>query len=269
MPQGLNMTTLPPIRWPKPRPASWTITVSTVARAGSGPTLSLLLDPPTRIEDRRIEIGLYETGLHVAGRDLAGVQLKMQLLGRPEKEGGGEFSMPGYGAYETRDGRWLYLLVLTDAHWAKLTRALAMPEADDPGLEKLRERKKVRERVEAAVSAAVGAVDFEEASARLRAAGLGFTEVVPLERVLDAPQARHPGKLRAYAYRGFGFEIPEFPGGSADEPSLPPPEMGAHSIELMTALGLDETQRATLLAAGAVVAGGPDDFPWAPVRKKG
>jgi hypothetical protein len=92
---------------------------------------------------------------------------------------------------------------------------------------------------------------------------------VPLERVLDAPQARHPGKLRAYAYRGFGFEIPEFPGGSADEPSLPPPEIGAHSIELMTALGLDETQRATLLAAGAVVAGGPDHFPWAPVRQKG
>jgi len=90
----------------------------------------------------------------------------------------------------------------------------------------------------------------------LRAAGLGFTEVVPLERVLDAPQARHPGKLRAYAYRGLGFEIPEFPGGSADEPSLPPPEIGAHSIELMTALGLDETQRATLLAAGAVVAAG-------------
>ncbi len=199
--------------------------------------LSLLLDPPARIEDRRIEIGLYETGLHVAGRDLAGVQLKMQLLGRPEKEGGGEFSMPGYGAYETRDGRWLYLLVLTDAHWAKLTRALAMPEAGDPGLERLRERKKA--------------------------------EVVPLERVLDAPQARHPGKLRAYAYRGLGFEIPEFPGGSADEPSLPPPEIGAHSIELMTALGLDETQRATLLAAGAVVAGGPDHFPWAPVRQKG
>ncbi len=177
--------------------------------------------------------------------------------------------MPGYGAYETSDGRWLYLLVLTDAHWAKLTRALAMPEASDPGLARLRERKKERERVEAAVSSAVGAVDFEEASARLRAAGLGFTEVVPLERVLDAPQARHPGKLRAYAYRGFGFEIPEFPGGSADEPSLPPPEIGAHSIELMTALGLDETQRATLLEAGAVVAGGPDHFPWAPVRQKG
>ncbi len=102
MPPGLSMTTLPPIRWPRPRPGSWTITVSMVVSSScSRPSyhdqfagayaviriLSLLLDPPARIEDRRIEIGLYETGLHVAGRDLAGVQLKMQLLGRPGERG--------------------------------------------------------------------------------------------------------------------------------------------------------------------------------------
>ncbi|HEY4065294.1 MAG TPA: CoA transferase, partial [Burkholderiaceae bacterium] len=45
-----------------------------------------------------VEIGLYETGLHVASRDLVAVQLKTQLLGRPEREPNGEFSMPGYGA---------------------------------------------------------------------------------------------------------------------------------------------------------------------------
>ena len=86
--------------------------------------LATLLQPTPSAQDRRIEIGLYETGLHVAARDLAGVQLKTQLLGRPEKEAGGEFSMPGYGAYQASDGRWLYLLVLTDAHWQKLSRAL-------------------------------------------------------------------------------------------------------------------------------------------------
>ena len=48
------------------------------------------------------------------------MQLKTQLLGRPEKEGGGEFSMPGYGAYQTSDGRWVYLLMLTDAHWREV-----------------------------------------------------------------------------------------------------------------------------------------------------
>jgi crotonobetainyl-CoA:carnitine CoA-transferase CaiB-like acyl-CoA transferase len=70
--------------------------------------LSALLDSRADDEDRRIEVGLYETGLHVAGRDLAGVQLKSQLLGRVEREGGGEFSNPGYGAYQTSDHRWIY-----------------------------------------------------------------------------------------------------------------------------------------------------------------
>ncbi len=118
--------------------------------------LATLLQPSPSAQDRRIEIGLYETGLHIAARDLAGVQLKTQLLGRPEKEGGGEFSMPGYGAYQASDGRWVYLLVLTDVHWRKLSQALGMPEAGDLGLAKLRERKKQRDRVEAAVRTAVG-----------------------------------------------------------------------------------------------------------------
>ncbi|MEO5586977.1 MAG: CoA transferase, partial [Novosphingobium sp.] len=160
--------------------------------------LAAMLDPTA---DRHIEIGLYETGLHLAARDLAGVQLKTQLLGRPEKEGGGEFSMPGYGAYLTSDERWVYLLILTDAHWAKLTKALAMPEDGNADYARLRDRKQRRDTVEAAVSVAVGKYDFAEIEARLRGAGIGFNEVMPLERVLDAPQAHQPGKLRQVDFR--------------------------------------------------------------------
>jgi len=228
--------------------------------------LALLLQPAPSAQDRRIEIGLYETGLHVAARDLAGVQLKTQLLGRPEKEAGGEFSMPGYGAYQANDGRWLYLLVLTDAHWLKLSRALAMPEADDPALAKLRERKKQRERVEAAVRAAVGKLSIDEASARLREAGVGFTEVLPLERVLQAPQARQPGKLRDLDYRGLSFEVPEFPGQSECAPGLPPPELGEHTLELLRGLGFAEADCARLVETRAVAVAEAGDFAWAPVR---
>ncbi len=227
--------------------------------------LAALLDPEA---DRRIEIGLYETGLHLAARDLAGMQLKTQLLGRLEKEGGGEFSMPGYGSYLTSDGRWVYLLILTDAHWAKLTRALAMPEDGDEGLLKLRDRKAQRERVEAAVSLAVGALSFAGIDAKLRAAGIGFNEVMPLERVLDAPQARSPGKLRELDYRGLHFEVPEFPGGSEALPNLPPPELGEHSEALLRELGFGEAECAALLASGAVEGLNPAKFAWAPVRDK-
>jgi crotonobetainyl-CoA:carnitine CoA-transferase CaiB-like acyl-CoA transferase len=230
--------------------------------------LGVLLDPAPTSEDRRIEIGLYETGLHLAARDLVGVQLKTQLLGRPEKEAGGEFAMPGYGAYEAKDGRWIYLLVMSDAHWRKLTTALDMPERDNAEMATLRQRKKLRDAVEAAVRAGVGKFTYDEATARLREAGVGFNEVLPLERVLDAPQARQPGKLRELSYRGLQFEVPEFPGQAQVRPNLPPPEIGEHTVELLRSLGYSDAECAALIEEGAVKNGGPGDFAWAPVREK-
>lgn len=231
--------------------------------------MAALMNAQATDEDRTIEIGLYETGLHLAARDLAGVQLKTQLLGRPEKEAGGEFAMPGYGAYLTGDDRWVYLLVLTDAHWAKLTRALAMPEADEPEFAKLRDRKKNRETVEAAVRTGIGQYTFAEVETRLGACGLGFTEVLPLERVLEKPQARQPGKLRDLSYRGLSFEVPEFPGGTEIEPGSPPPELGEHTAEVLRGLGYDEASVAALLDKGAARGFNPEEFTWAPVRDKG
>ncbi|MFC0205784.1 CaiB/BaiF CoA transferase family protein [Novosphingobium soli] len=231
--------------------------------------LAAMLDPAASEEDRRIEIGLYETGLHLAARDLAGMQLKTQLLGRLEKEGGGEFSMPGYGSYLTSDERWVYLLILTDAHWAKLTRALDMPEDGKPEFARLRDRKAQRDVVEAAVRAAVARYSYAEIEQRLRAAGLGFNEVMPLERVLEKPQARQDGKLRDLAFRGLQFEVPEFPGQRQVRENLPPPEIGEHTEALLGELGYAAGEVAALLASGAAKAYKPGDFAWAPVRQKG
>lgn len=228
---------------------------------------ALRLQQPTDSE-RHIEIGLYETGLHVAARDLAGVQLKTSLLGRPEKEAGGEFAMPGYGAYQSRDGRWLYLLVLTDTHWQKLTAALGMAEGQDPSLARLRDRKKQRDRVEAAVRHATNSLDADEICNKLKAAGVGFTEVLPIERVLETPQAQAPGKLRDVQFRGLDFQIPEFPGQAAIKPNRAPPELGEHSLGLLEELGFDDATNAALLESGAVRTFQPGDFAWAPVRTR-
>ena len=230
--------------------------------------LAAMMNPDASEEDRTIEIGLYETGLHLAARDLAGMQLKTQLLGKLSKEGGGEFSMPGYGSYLTADGRWVYLLILTDAHWAKLTRALDMPEDGNPEFQKLRDRKKQRDTVEEAVSGAMGKYSYAEAERRLREAGLGFNEVMPLERVLDVPQARQPGKLRQINFRGLSFEVPEFAGVGDVVDNLPPPEMGEHTESILAELGYSDDEAAALLESGAARGFTPGDFAWAPVRKK-
>lgn len=218
-----------------------------------------------------VEIGLYETGLHVAARDLVGVQLKTQLLGRAEREPHGEFSMPGYGAYQTADGRWLYLLMLTDGHWQKFCEAMQLPQAGDPALATLRLRKKAREEVEDIVRRAIARHGLDDASARLKAAGVGCTEVLPLERVLEAPQAHQPGKLREVDYRGLKFEAPEFPrAGAADDGvrTLPPAELGEHTREVLLAAGVPPQELEALLASGAVQAARPDAFAWAPVRDR-
>jgi crotonobetainyl-CoA:carnitine CoA-transferase CaiB-like acyl-CoA transferase len=221
-----------------------------------------------RVND--VEVGLYETGLHVASRDLVGVQLKTQLLGRPEREPHGEFSMPGYGAYLTADERWIYLLMLNDGHWRKFCEAMQLPQANDESLATLRQRKKAREAVEAVVKAAVGAHRFDDVLARLKEAGVGCTEVLPLERVLEAPQAHQPGKLRAVRYREFDFEVPEFPRAGAERDglrTLPPPELGEHTLEVLQSAGLNPRECDELLSCGAVRTHESGAFAWAPVNR--
>lgn len=217
-----------------------------------------------------IEVGLYETGLHVASRDLVGVQLKTQLLGRPEREPHGEFSMPGYGAYCTADERWIYLLMLTDGHWLKFCEAMQLPQAGDPSLATLRLRKKAREQVEEIVKRAISAHHFDDVAKRLKAAGVGCTEVLPLERVLEAPQAHEPGTLRSLRFRGLDFEAPEFPRLHADVaeiPTRPPAELGEHTSEVLKAAGISGAQYDALLASGAVMSARPGSFGWTPVRE--
>lgn len=221
-------------------------------------------------QERYVEVGLYETGLHIAARDLVAVQLKTQLLGRPEREPHGEFAMPGYGAYLTRDQRWLYLLMLTDGHWAKFCEAMQLPYGSDPRFATLKMRKKSREQVEEIVQTAIAGHDLEALSQQLKSQGVGCTEVLPLERVLEAEQAQQPGKLRQVEFRGLQFEVPEFPRSlSADgtAATLPPAELGEHTHSILQSLGLPEADIAALLQSGGVRGYEAGSFSWAPVRE--
>jgi crotonobetainyl-CoA:carnitine CoA-transferase CaiB-like acyl-CoA transferase len=108
-------------------------------------------------------------------------------------------------------------------------------------------------------------------SARLKAAGVGFTEVLPLERVLEAPQARHPGKLRNVQFRDFQFAVPEFPRLQAVEegvPTQPPPNLGEHTAAVLQSAGVDPAEYAGLLQSGAVAEAAPNAFAWAAVRRE-
>lgn len=228
--------------------------------------LGALLDPKAGPGRRKIEVGLYEAGLHVAARDYAGVQLKTHLTGKPDQEPSGEFSMPGYGAYETADGRWIYLVMLTDRHWSEFWAAIAQSVGAELGT--LRQRKKQRAEVEALVRNAVKSWTYEAIAARLSAARFGFTEVLPMERVLDAPQARHGNKVSHITFQELGFDLPELPLEAAgqNEPELPPPLLGEHTREILGSLSYGKEQCELLIASGAAVVPTPGAPVWAPSR---
>lgn len=221
---------------------------------------------PADHKARCVQVGLYETGLHISSRDLVGMQLKSQL-GVKSTADGGEFSLPGYGAYETADGRWIYLLIMSDAHWERFCRALSVDA--DPVFATVRERKKQRPRVEAIVTAAVRAVAYETAAAKLRDAGVGFTEVKSMGEVLDDAQAQQPGKLQPVAFGGLNFNVPNFPlpqqlAGLGAE--LPPPALGQHTFEIMRGLGYDAAACEALAAGGVVCNAQPGPGNWRPAR---
>ncbi len=230
--------------------------------------LTALMEPSRGAANRKIEVGLYETGLHVGARDYAGVQLKLHLTGKPDPEPSGEFSMPGYGAYETADGRWIYLVMLTDRHWADFWRALGRDV--DPQLATLRQRKKARSGVEQLVRGAVHAYGYDELAAVLGAARFGFTEVLPMERVLGAPQARHGAKVARLTFQGLPFDIPDLPfeEPGPDAPECPPPLLGEHTLEVLEALAFDEADRRRLMASGVAIVPDPAKPVWAPERRQ-
>lgn len=220
-------------------------------------------------ESRRVEVGLYETGLHVAARELVGVQLKAQLSSTPEPQASGEFSLPGYGAYETSDGRWIYLTMLSDDHWAKFCEAMSLPELHESSLATVRQRKKRRQQVEELVKAAIRALPFDSAAGRLRSVGFGYTEVLSPAQVLEEPQARHPGKVKTMSFQGLEFKAPNFPLlalSEAAKPELPPPLLGQHTIEVLHSLGYDTSECNAMLDRGVIAVPKQTGAVWARAR---
>ncbi len=219
-------------------------------------------------EQRKIEVGLYETGLHIAARDLLGVQLKTQILGRAEEEPSAEFSIPGYGAYETADGKWIYLVMLTDGHWNKFCAAVDIKPG--PDFATLRQRRRERDQVESMVSDTVSLITFDELALKLDAQGVGYTEVLPFDRVLDAPQAHFGNKTSEFGFKDYAFQTPELPLGplmaNSDE-TRPPPLLGEHTAELLEQLGYSTSEAVNMVASGAAVTADPHAPLWSLPKK--
>jgi crotonobetainyl-CoA:carnitine CoA-transferase CaiB-like acyl-CoA transferase len=199
-----------------------------------------------------VELGLYETGLHVNGRDIVAAQLK-EVYGQATMSRN-EFHLPGYASYETADARWVFLMVLSDAHWHRLCGALEI--ADTEELRTVAGRERRGREVDQLVADAVRGLTLDQVTERLTAQGAGYAEVRPYDTVLEDPQAADKADLIRYgdAY----LEVPSLPiraGSISSSPPGPPPGLGEHSLEILTSLGYSPQECHELTGLGATLGG--------------
>ncbi len=162
-----------------------------------------------------------------------------------------------YDAYATADGGRVLLSVQNDREWRRLAeQVVGRPElGTDPAFATNAARVANRERTDAYVAGTLGALDTEEALARLEGAGLACARLRDLHEVAEHPQlaARERWREVGTPVGPLRALLPPItlPGGEearmGDVPAL-----GEHTEALLRAVGMTDGEVAALRRDGVV-----------------
>jgi formyl-CoA transferase len=156
--------------------------------------------------------------------------------------------------YRTRDGHWLAMPTSTDRMWHRLVEL--MDGADLAKHKTMSDRVRHREEIEARVSAFVAAHDFEALMALLDSAQIAASPVNTAEQICRDPHIRARGSIIEVDDGQGGRRAVQAPAGrfSGFEGSIrrPAPELGMHTTEVLTEVGLTPSEIAGLRARGVV-----------------
>jgi crotonobetainyl-CoA:carnitine CoA-transferase CaiB-like acyl-CoA transferase len=159
---------------------------------------------------------------------------------------------PCYAVYETKDGRWVTVGALEPHFWRNLCLELGMPDLVDQQFAGGAARDDAFRRVRARFKEKTMA----EWVALLAEKDICFGPVATVDEMLDDPQVRHREMVvqqadrRGEPRRTLGNPLKL----SATPPTLrtPPPDFGAHTDEVLAALGYAPADVAALRSRGIV-----------------
>jgi crotonobetainyl-CoA:carnitine CoA-transferase CaiB-like acyl-CoA transferase len=162
-----------------------------------------------------------------------------------------------YDAYPTADGGRVLLSVQNDREWRRLAeRVLEQPGlGTDPAFATNAARVANRERTDALVAKALGALGADEALARLEGAGIACARLRDLHEVAEHPQlaARERWREVGTPVGPLRALLPPItlPGGA--EPRMGDvPALGQHTGALLRAVGMTDGEIAALRRDGVV-----------------
>lgn len=162
-----------------------------------------------------------------------------------------------YELYPTRDGKEVFLAVISDKHWRSLCRLLGLETAaGDPRFTDNTARLQHRETIAALIREATLRFDFDPLCVLLEQAGVPFAPLRTPSDLFDDPQMNAEGRMLPIRMAsGKTAKLPPLPfaiEGETMKLRRQPPGAGEHSAEILTGLGLGEAQIAALQASGAI-----------------
>ncbi|PZW48671.1 crotonobetainyl-CoA:carnitine CoA-transferase CaiB-like acyl-CoA transferase [Humitalea rosea] len=155
------------------------------------------------------------------------------------------------------DGRFLHITA-SDQHWAPLCAALGLDSlAADPALASNAGRLAQRERVMAAMTAAMAGMTRAQAVTALDAVDVPNGPVLALDEVLTDPHIQARSAVQSFTDPVLGsfpsLRLPfRFDGFDDPQATRRPPGLGEHTDEILAQIGYDPDRIAALRAKGTV-----------------
>jgi crotonobetainyl-CoA:carnitine CoA-transferase CaiB-like acyl-CoA transferase len=163
----------------------------------------------------------------------------------PERTGELHPPVVPYQVFATGDGDF-FISAANDRQFASLAAVLGIPEIiTDPRFVANRDRHKHREELIALIAPLIATWRREELGALLTEAGVPCSPVNTVAQALQSPQVRHRELfVERDGYRGIG--VPISLGNAKTAAQTPAVKCGAHTVEVLAAMGYDAESIDTL-----------------------
>jgi crotonobetainyl-CoA:carnitine CoA-transferase CaiB-like acyl-CoA transferase len=194
---------------------------------------------------RLVETSLLRAGVYAIGSDMA-IQLRFGKLA--STRGRREAVQPLANFFQTRDGRWICLLVRQgSADWARIAAAAGRSDlTEDPRFSSARLRRENGPALVDILDEAFGAMDYAQAAAALDAGDITWAPWQTPRDLVDDPQAAAAGCfVETPDGQGATFPAPAGPArfpGAEDGPRGPAPGLGEHTAAVLAEIGWSEAE---------------------------
>jgi len=156
-----------------------------------------------------------------------------------------------YDQFTTSDGERVFLGITSDRHWVRFCEVFEQPSlAGDQSLATNNQRIEERDRLMPRMDQVIGALTLDELTEKATEAKLPFAHIAQPEQLFDDPHLNANGRLLETLLPGaVATKLPALPiemDGRATRLSANPPALGADTEDVLTKLGLSQTEITTL-----------------------